>query len=96
METKGSESGVSFVWGLDGLQWKYWGVTQSRRWSAFTRVHAPTPTPCFPLELVSRTDRTRIVWSANQEQPGLDPKAYSVKIGNRERALFTYVRMTCC
>jgi len=91
METKGLDSGLSQVLGLDRLQWKYWGLFSSAWRAAFTFVHRRPPTPLFPLELVSRTPGMLRALISNKLQPALDPKAYSSKIGYRERALLTYV-----
>ncbi len=52
METKGSDSGVSQVPGLDWFQWKYWGLALARRSRAFTPVHRTAPTPVLPLEFL--------------------------------------------
>jgi len=39
METKGSDSGVSRLLGLDALQWKHRGVQVTRVGRAFTSLH---------------------------------------------------------
>jgi hypothetical protein len=91
METKGSDSGLSQVPGLDLFQWKYWGLILSADRRQFTPVHRRPPTPPFPVELVSRMPNLPNALIPNKLQPGLDPKAYPSKTGYRERALLTYV-----
>ena len=45
------------------------------------------PTPLFPMELASRMNCSLLVTFSNQMRWDLDPKAYPVRTGNRERAL---------
>ena len=60
-ETKGSDLGYSAILGLEWLQWKQWGRLHGDNGEAFTPVHFESPTPSFPMEPVSRTDRLGIV-----------------------------------
>jgi hypothetical protein len=57
METKGLDSGVLAVLGLERLQWKWWGQSCGVGVGVFTDLHIEPPTPSFPLEPVSRTNR---------------------------------------
>lgn len=86
IETKGVDSGDSHVRRLDRLQWKWWGPPRGAPQGKFTFVHSRSPTPPFPLELVSRTNECAVTLSAHHYLPCLDPKAYPVKTANRVRA----------
>ena len=91
METKGSDSRPFACLGVGPAPVEILGFEPLWGRLGFTLVHWQPPTPSFPMELTSRTSCLCGALISNKLQPHLDPKAYPVEAGYRERALLTYV-----